>query len=155
MQKSRKPECVVLPIDEGEMVRIVELCARRRKPVVARGTGTGLGGGCIAHEGGVVVNTRLMCEIDDVNVRQNTATVGPGVLKNELNEHLKKNGFGLVFGPDPSSNPTIGGMASTGGSGLSTLKYGTSKENVVAMRVVLPNGKVITTRRGRTRRGTN
>ena len=67
------------------------------------------------------------------------------MLKNELDAYLKPRG--VLFGPDPSSNPSLGGMASTGGSGMSTLKYGTSKENVRSMTVVTPQGRVLRTRR--------
>ena len=98
----------------------------------------------MAYSGGVVIDTGLMKSMS-LDRTQRTATVGAGALKNELNAFLEPHGF--IFGPDPSSNPSIGGMASTGGSGLSTLKYGTSKENIVSMKVVTPKGDVIETRR--------
>ena len=90
-----------------------------------------------------MIDTCLMKRISCVDGEQ-LAVVGAGVLKNELNKFLEP--LGLIFGPDPSSNPSIGGMASTGGSGMSTLKYGTSKENVRSMTVVTPTGRVIRTR---------
>ena len=90
-----------------------------------------------------MLDTRMLraIEIDEANM---CARVGAGALKSELNAALAKRGF--AFGPDPSSNPTLGGMASTGGSGLSTLKYGTTKENVRSMTVVTPDGEIIRTR---------
>ena len=96
------------------------------------------------YSGGVVLDTSRLKHLawDD---GEQVATCGAGVLKNELNAFLKPKN--RVFGPDPSSNPSVGGMASTGGSGMSTLRYGTSKENVRAMTVVTPSGRVIRTRR--------
>jgi D-lactate dehydrogenase (cytochrome) len=138
------PDAVVQITSTTEAQNIVNLCRRRRVPVVPRGAGTGLEGGCVAYSGGVVIDTGLMKSMS-LDRTQRTATVGAGALKNELNAFLEPHGF--IFGPDPSSNPSIGGMASTGGSGLSTLKYGTSKENIVSMKVVTPKGDVIETRR--------
>ena len=109
-----------------------------------RGAGTGLEGGCIAYAQGVVVNTSMIktFALDKSNM---TCWVGAGWRKMELNTRLKQDG--LLFGPDPASNPSIGGMASTSGSGMSTLKYGTTRENVVSLRVVTPQGNLIQTRR--------
>jgi FAD/FMN-containing dehydrogenase len=73
------------------------------------------------------------------------AQVGPGLKKSELNDLLAP--FGMLFGPDPASNPSLGGMASTRGSGLSTLMYGTTAENVVSLLVVTPEGRLVRTRR--------
>ena len=71
--------------------------------------------------------------------------MGAGVRKNELNLALRPHG--LLFGPDPSSNPCLGGMASTGGSGMSTPMYGTTKENVLSLTVVTAEGEIVETRR--------
>jgi FAD/FMN-containing dehydrogenase len=81
----------------------------------------------------------------EVNKADGVARVGAGVRKNELNEALRPHG--LLFGPDPSSNPCLGGMASTGGSGMSTPMYGTTKENVLSLTVVTAEGEIIETRR--------
>ena len=97
----------------------------------------------MAYSGGVVLDTSLLKSMRAVP-GERLAVVGAGVLKNELDRFLRPHG--LLFGPDPSSNPSVGGMASTGGSGMSTLKYGTSKENVVSMTVVTPAGRVVKTR---------
>lgn len=137
------PDLVVLPLTTEETAAVVRLCYARRIPVVTRGAGTGLEGGCIPYSGGVVLDTSLM-KTKRLVPGEQLAVVGAGVLKNELNAFLAPHG--MLFGPDPSSNPTIGGMASTGGSGMSTLKYGTSKENVRSMVVVTPSGRVIRTR---------
>ena len=137
------PDVVVLPKTTEETARVVRLCHLRRIPVVTRGAGTGLEGGAVAYSGGVVLDTSLLKSMRAVP-GERLAVVGAGVLKNELDRFLRPHG--LLFGPDPSSNPSVGGMASTGGSGMSTLKYGTSKENVVSMTVVTPAGRVVKTR---------
>ena len=143
---SASPSFVVVARDARETSEVVRACARRRVAITPRGAGTGLEGGCVPYFGGCVLDTSLMKTIDLSGVERGdgTCAVGAGVLKNELNAALRPHGF--VFGPDPSSNPSIGGMASTGGSGLSTLKYGTSKENIRSMTVVTPNGDIIRTR---------
>ena len=131
MHAHRTPDAVVLPETTEEVQRVVSLCARHRVIVVPRGAGTGLEGGAVAYMGGVVVDVMRLKAFephpDDFYV-----VCGPGWLKNDLNARLKE--YGLFFGPDPSSNPSVGGMASTGGSGLSTLKYGTTKENLVSLK---------------------
>jgi len=137
------PDAVARPVSAEEARDIVRVCARHRVPVVPRGAGTGLEGGCVAYSRGVVVDTSRMRWIS-IDAACATATVGAGTLKSELNRALAARGY--VFGPDPSSDPSLGGMASTGGSGLSTLKYGTSKENVRSMLVVTPQGELIRTR---------
>ena len=137
------PDLVVLPLTTEETAAVVRLCYKRRIPVVTRGAGTGLEGGCIAYSGGVVMDTSLM-KTKKLVPGEQLAVVGAGVLKNELNKFLEPHG--MLFGPDPSSNPSVGGMASTGGSGMSTLKYGTSKENIRSMVVVTPSGRIVRTR---------
>ena len=105
-----------------EAQNIVNLC-RRRALAVPRGAGTGRKG-CVAYSGGVAIDTGLMksMSLD----RRTHGDRRRGRVEERINALLEPHGF--IFGPDPSPNPKIGGMASTGGSGLSTLKYGTSKE---------------------------
>jgi len=139
----KKPEVVLLPHTTLEISRIMKVCNKHRIPVTTRGAGTGLEGGAIPLAGGVVLSTEKLkkISIDSENMH---ADVGAGVYKNELNKALKKKG--LVLGPDPASNPTLGGMVSTSGSGLSTLRYGTTRENVISLIVVTPSGEIIKTR---------
>eukprot|EP01006_Ploeotia_vitrea_P028251 TRINITY_DN60975_c0_g1_i1.p1 TRINITY_DN60975_c0_g1~~TRINITY_DN60975_c0_g1_i1.p1 ORF type:complete len:394 (-),score=-2.95 TRINITY_DN60975_c0_g1_i1:109-1290(-) len=138
------PDAVVAPTTVHQVQRVVQFCSKHNIPLTARGAGTGVEGGCIPYAGGIVLHTTRLRQIhlekDDLIVR-----VGPGLLKNELNTFLQPHG--LMLGPDPSSNPSVGGMASTRGSGLSTPMYGTTKENVVSLQVVTPTGQIITTRR--------
>ena len=138
------PDAVALPNSTAQVAALVRLCHERRVPVTTRGAGTGLEGGAVAYAGGFVLDTSRLKRIA-FDEGDQTCAVGAGVLKNELDAYLKPRG--VLFGPDPSSNPSLGGMASTGGSGMSTLKYGTSKENVRSMTVVTPRGDVLQTRR--------
>lgn len=138
------PLAVVTPATAHHAAAVLLCCADARVAVVPRGGGTGIEGAAIPYGGGVVVSTARMRRMQ-LNEGEMMAMVGAGIYKDELNKFLAPRS--LLFGPDPSSNPTIGGMASTGGSGLSTLRYGTTKENVVSLVVATPQGKVIRTRR--------
>jgi len=137
------PKVVVMPKTTEEVAKVVRICWENKIPITTRGAGTGLEGGCIPYEGAVVISTEKLksVSVDSFNMY---VDVGAGVLKNELNGVLNKQGF--VFGPDPSSNPSVGGMVSTSGSGLSTLRYGTTRENVVSLLVVTPKGDIVKTR---------
>jgi len=137
------PDVVVSPQSAEEVAAVVTACAAARVPIVARGAGSGLEGGAIPYQGGVVLNLMKM-KSKELMSEELMARVGPGVKKAELNEWLEPHG--LLFGPDPASNPSVGGMASTRGSGLSTIMYGTTKENVVSLVVVTPQGKIVRTR---------
>lgn len=138
--EAAEPDIVVFPTTAEEVSSLVKLCNQYLIPITPRGAGTGLEGGCIAYCGGVVLCTSHFNQIR-IKKHDLMAEVGAGVLKNELNAALKKEGF--IFGPDPSSNPSLGGMASTGGSGMSTLKYGTTKENISSVLFVNAVGEII------------
>jgi len=137
------PDVVVYCTSVDEAVAVVRIAGQWKIPVTSRGAGTGVEGAAIPIHRGMVLDTSRMKKIE-LNKADMVAVVGPGVRKMELNKFLANHG--LLFGPDPSSNPCIGGMASTSGSGLSTLKYGTTRENIVSMKVVTPQGHLITTR---------
>eukprot|EP00466_Bigelowiella_natans_P021269 jgi/Bigna1/56451/estExt_Genewise1Plus.C_990019 len=138
------PAVVVKPSSTVEVAEVVKLCSEHTIPITTRGAGSGLEGGAIPLEKGVVLSTENLrkIEVDPVNMY---VDVGAGVYKNELNKYLKKK-YGLIFGPDPASNPSLGGMVSTSGSGLSTIRYGTTRENVISLVVVTPQGKIVRTR---------
>lgn len=140
-----RPCAVVTPADVEQVAAVVSACAAADVPVVPRGAGTGVEGGAIPYGGGVVLSTAHLTHMELLEDEM-LAVVGAGVHKNDLNRFLAPRG--LLFGPDPSSNPTLGGMASTGGSGMSTLRYGTTRENVVSLLVVTPQGDIVRTRRG-------
>jgi D-lactate dehydrogenase (cytochrome) len=137
------PDIVVLPFTPEEVAAIVKLCAERQIPVTPRGAGSGLEGGCIPYSGGVCLDLMRMKTVT-LNKPDMQATVQPGLKKLELGKFLE--GHNLLFGPDPASNPSIGGMASTSGSGLSTVMYGTTRENVISLLVVTPTGELLRTR---------
>mmetsp|Transcript_16399 Transcript_16399/g.27567 ORF Transcript_16399/g.27567 Transcript_16399/m.27567 type:complete len:475 (-) Transcript_16399:547-1971(-) len=139
-----RPELVVFPETAEEVAEILKLCNQRKVPVTTRGAGTGVEGAAIPYSGGLVLNTDNFQKVDVISENM-IAVVGVGVKKLQLNKALKK--YGLLFGPDPSSNPCLGGMVSTSGSGMSTQKYGTTRENVVSLVVVTPEGEIIKTRR--------
>lgn len=142
-----EPHCpcaVVTPSDPGQTAQVVRACVSAGVPMVPRGAGTGVEGGAIPYGGGVVISTARLRRLELLESEM-LAVVGAGVYKEELNKFLAP--AGLLFGPDPSSNPSLGGMASTGGSGMTTLRYGTVKENVVSLLVVTPQGEIVRTRR--------
>mmetsp|Transcript_38500 Transcript_38500/g.94373 ORF Transcript_38500/g.94373 Transcript_38500/m.94373 type:complete len:494 (+) Transcript_38500:67-1548(+) len=138
------PECVVCPKTVAEVQAVMRLCFAKKIPVVPRGAGTGLEGAALPVRGGVVLD---VMQLRQMELRKDDLVLvcGPGWFKVEVNNMLEKHG--LLFGPDPSSNPSVGGMAATSGSGLSTLKYGTSRENLVSLQMVLPNGDLMETKR--------
>jgi len=122
------------------------LCVRNKLPITAQGTLTGLEGSAVPYEGGIVVNMRLMRSVvklyeEDLQVRVQT-----GMKKTELNEYLEKKG--LMFAVDPGSDSSIGGQLSTGASGTLSIAHGTIRENVIQLKVVLPDekGTIITTK---------
>lgn len=137
------PDAVVMPISEEEIVGVVKLAYERGIPIVPRGAGTSLSGGPIPIKGGIVVDLTLMNKIKDIDLENSLVTVEPGVVYADLNKALERHG--LFFPPDPGSGKvcTIGGMASTNSSGIRAVKYGTTKDYVSSLRVVLPNGEVI------------
>jgi len=113
-------------------------------PIIPRGAGTGLEGGALPIRGGVVVNV-MRLRMLDLRVDDLMIICGPGWHKLEICKLVEEKG--LLLGPDPASNPSIGGMAATAGSGLTTLRYGTSRENLVSLQVVLPSGELMETKR--------
>ena len=137
------PFVVAQPATVEAAASVVRACAAHRVAITPRGAGTGVEGGAIPVRGGVVLDTSRLNSVR-VFPDESLAVVGPGVRKLELARALAP--YKLVFGPDPSSNPSLGGMASTSASGMTTLRYGTTRENVVSMLVVTPSGDVIRTR---------
>lgn len=135
------PLVVVRPQDEDEVAKIVRLANHTRTPMVARGAGSSLTGAVVPRKAIVVDMNRLnrILDIDELNWR---VTVQPGVVLDALNAALRDCGF--FFPPDPasSSQATIGGAIAEGAGGLRCIKYGTMREWVLSLRVVLPDGQV-------------
>ena len=138
-----RPDCVVFPRTTADMVEIVRLANRHRVPIVGRGAGTGLSGGALARNGGIIVSFSRMNRILEVDVENQRATVQPGVVNADLS--LAVAHTGLHFAPDPSSQKacTIGGNVSENSGGPHTLAYGVTTNHVVAIEVLLPSGELV------------
>ena len=137
------PEAVVLPISTGEVSRVMALAYREGVPVVGRGSGTGLSGGAIAPPGGIQVSFSRMNRILEVDSENRTATVEPGVINLDLDNHVHR--FGFRYAPDPSSQKacSLGGNIAENSGGPHCLAYGTTTNHVLGMEVVLEDGSVV------------
>jgi D-lactate dehydrogenase (cytochrome) len=140
-----RPDAVVFPNTTEEVAEIVRICARHKTPVIAYGTGTSLEGNVIPHQGGVVVDLANMNQVLRVNPEDLDVTVQARVTRKELNAHIRDQG--LFFPIDPGADASLGGMAATRASGTNAVRYGTMRENVLALTVVLADGRIIRTSR--------
>jgi D-lactate dehydrogenase (cytochrome) len=137
------PDAVVYPASTEEVAGIVRICTANRVPVIAFGAGTSLEGHIAALRGGISIDTSRLNRIREVNLEDLDCMVEAGVHRVALNERLRREG--VFFPVDPGADATLGGMASTGASGTTTVRYGTMRENVLGLTVVLPDGQVIRT----------
>ncbi len=140
-----RPDAVVFPDSTQEVAEIVRICAAHQTPVVAFGTGTSLEGNVIPHRGGVVVDLANMNKVLRVSTADLDVTVQARVTRKELNAFVRDQG--LFFPIDPGADASLGGMAATRASGTNAVRYGTMRENVLALTVVLADGRIIRTAR--------
>ncbi len=137
------PECVVFPRTTEEVARIVKVAAQHKIPLVGRGAGTGLSGGVIPVEGGLMIAFARMNKILEIDYDNECAVVQPGVVNLDITLAVQGNGY--YYAPDPSSQKacTIGGNVSENAGGPHTLAYGVTTNHVLGIEAVLPDGTVI------------
>jgi glycolate oxidase len=137
------PDLILIPQNTKQISDILKIANDNRIPVTPRGSGTSLSAGPLTPYGGIVLDLSTMNEIFSIEIENNLVEVEPGVICDELNEELKP--YGYFFPPDPGSSSvaTIGGMVATNAGGVQAFKYGVTKNYVLYLEVVLPNGKIL------------
>ena len=140
-----RPDAAVWPTNTEQISAIMKLASRKKFPVVPRGAGTSLAGLAVPEQGGLILDLGRMDKIIEINIEDRLAVVQPGVIYADLDRALSLHGF--FFPPDPASGTvcTLGGNVATNAGGIKGAKYGTTKDYVLALEVVLPDGRILHT----------
>ena len=144
-EHKHRPACAVWPEETEHVSKILKLANREKFPVVPRGAGTGLSGMAVPAEGGLVLDLNHMNKILKISIEDRLAIVQPGVVYADLEKALAPHQF--FFPPDPASGKvaTLGGNVNTNAGGLKGAKYGTTRDYVLGLEVVLPDGRMMRT----------
>ena len=143
IHKSKLPDGVVFAENEDDVKRTIEVCNKYKCPIIPFGVGSSLEGHVNALYGGVSIDLNNMNKILNVSPEDSFAIVQPGVTREQLNTYLRDTG--LFFPIDPGANASLGGMSATNASGTNAVRYGTMKDNVISLKVVMPNGEIVKT----------
>jgi D-lactate dehydrogenase (cytochrome) len=143
IHESELPDGVVFAESKEDVQKVVEICNKFKCPVIPFGVGSSFEGHLNAPYGGISIDMNNMNKILTVHQEDLLVVVQPGVTREQLNTHLRDTG--LFFPIDPGANASLGGMTATRASGTNAVRYGTMKDNVIALEVVTPNGQIIKT----------
>ncbi|MBD3230851.1 MAG: FAD-binding protein [Candidatus Lokiarchaeota archaeon] len=136
------PDVVTRPITTEDIANIVKYAYKKEIPITPRGAGTGAAGGSVPIKGGILIDLTRMNKISEISIDDLQVIVEPGVIHKDLNDKLKSLGFRFPVKPGSSEMCTIGGMVANNASGMNAVKYGSTRNYILELEVVLPNGSV-------------